>query len=142
MDTQEVKARIDRKEFRFLTSRSSGPGGQNVNKVNSRVELRFDIQASVLLTDVEKARILLKLKNRINLSGELVLTAQTERTQTGNKERVCEKFYNLIAKALSEDPPRKATRPTGASKAERLKHKKIRSDIKRTRRSGPSVSEE
>lgn len=142
MDIQEAIAHIDRKEFRFLTSRSSGPGGQNVNKVNSKVELRFDISASTSLTDPEKEILFLKLKNRINSNGELVLTSQTERTQAGNKERVCEKFYSLIAKALSPDRPRKATRPTVASKAERLKQKKLRGDIKRTRHSGSNLSDE
>lgn len=120
--------------FVFSTSRSSGPGGQNVNKVNSRVELRFNILATDLFTADEKILILEKLKNRINNEGELVLSSQTERTQILNKTKVVEKFYNLLSKALTVLPFRKPTRPTMGSKIERLDNKKKRSSIKKLRK--------
>ena len=142
MDQVEAKDRIDRKELRFLTSRSSGPGGQNVNKVNTKVELRYDVLNSSSLNDREKERILIKLRSKLTSGGELVITSQTERTQSGNREKVLEKFYKLISSALTDKKPRKATAPTGASKAERLKSKKHRGEIKKQRQSGLKLSEE
>ena len=91
-------------ELTFSASRSSGPGGQNVNKVNTRVELRFNIEASGLLNNDEKDLIHKKLKNKINAQGELVVSAQRSRSQLQNKEAAAEKFYKLLEKALT---PRK-----------------------------------
>ena len=96
-------------EFTFTASRSSGPGGQNVNKVSSRVELRFDVKGSALLTPDEKEIILLRLAKKINSEGELILVAQTDRSQLKNKEKAIEKFYAILNKALTpvkdENPP-------------------------------------
>jgi ribosome-associated protein len=105
-------------------TRSSGPGGQNVNKVNTQVELRFSVKNSNLFSDVEKDRIFLKLKNKINSEGELILTSQTARTQLDNKENVIEKFYELIEKALTIQKKRLKSRPTAASRLKRLESKK------------------
>jgi len=120
-------------EFTFATSRSSGPGGQNVNKVNSKVELRFAVDQSTLLSDREKQIILSKLKNRINNDGELIITVQTDRSQLKNKEEAVEKFYELITKALTPRKPRRATRPTKASVERRLETKKQTSEKKALR---------
>jgi ribosome-associated protein len=121
-------------EFVFNTSRSSGAGGQNVNKVNTKVELRFHIDFSELLTDNEKLLIRQRLANRITDKGELVLTSQTERTQLKNKEKVIEKLYILIEKALTPRKKRKPTQPTNASREKRLEKKRITSGKKARRR--------
>ena len=120
-------------EFRFSASRSSGAGGQNVNKVNTRIELRFDIGASIKLSEDEKTLLLEKLAGRINAYNELLIVSQTERNQLGNKEKAIERFYILLAKALTPRKPRRATRPTLASKERRITDKKILSEKKQRR---------
>jgi ribosome-associated protein len=121
-------------EFVFQTSRSSGPGGQNVNKVSSKVELRFNIEASPLLTEEEKRIILTKLANKINKDGVLVIVAQTDRSQLKNKEKVIEKFYLLTEKALTPKIKRIGTKPTRASVERRLESKRVLAKIKEGRR--------
>lgn len=121
-------------ELVFCTSRSSGPGGQNVNKVNTKVELRFDIPNSGVLSEEEKSIILVKLKSRINNDGILIITSQEERSQLKNKENTIEKFYALIIKALTPVKPRRRTRPTAASKLKRLTEKKKRGEKKSLRK--------
>lgn len=121
-------------EFTFTASRSSGPGGQNVNKVSTRVELRFDVMGSTLLSAEEKEIILLKLAKKINSEGELILVAQTDRSQLKNKENVIEKFYALLTKALTPIKKRKPTRPTRAAKEKRLEEKQIQSEKKERRK--------
>ena len=111
-------------EFVFQASRSSGPGGQNVNKVNSRVELRFDIPNSVLLSEEQKQVLLNKLASKLTTDGILQLVSQAERSQLMNKEKCVEKFYILIKKALTPQKKRKATRPTKASVEKRIQEKK------------------
>jgi ribosome-associated protein len=125
-------------EFIFSTSRSSGPGGQNVNKVNSKVELRFPVDLSQLLSDREKQIILNKLKNRINNEGELIITVQTDRSQLKNKEEAIDKFLAFIIKALTPRKPRRATRPTKASVEKRLETKKQISEKKAQRNYPPT----
>jgi len=120
-------------EFQFLTSRSSGPGGQNVNKVNSKVELRFDIQNSSLLTDGQKEILLVKLATKITSEGILSVVSQRDRSQLANKEDVIEKLYLLISKALKPVKPRKNTRPTKGSVERRLTTKRIKAEIKQNR---------
>jgi ribosome-associated protein len=124
MSTHPLLNRDFSPEFIFNASRSSGAGGQNVNKVNTKVELRFQIDASQVLTEQEKEIIKQKLFNRINEAGELVLTTQTERSQLKNKEKVIEKFYSLVEKALTPKKKRKPTKPTAASKAKRVDDKR------------------
>ena len=121
-------------EFVFQTSRSSGPGGQNVNKVSSKVELRFSIEASPLLTEEEKRIILTKLANKINKDGVLVIVAQTDRSQLKNKEKVIGKFYLLTEKALTPKIKRIGTKPTRASVERRLESKRVLAKIKEGRR--------
>ncbi len=121
-------------ELHFSASRSSGPGGQNVNKVSTRMELRFDVAGSLLLTDPEKEMILEKLAARINSAGELIVVSQSERTQLQNKENVIEKFYALITRALTPRKQRKPTRPSVASKEARLEEKRQQGEKKERRR--------
>ncbi len=111
-------------EVVFTATRSSGPGGQNVNKVNTQVELRFSVKNSGLFSDEEKDRIILKLKNRINSESELIITSQTGRTQLDNKEKAMEKFFELIEKALTVRKKRLKSTPTAASRLKRLESKK------------------
>ena len=124
-------------EFKFSASRSSGPGGQNVNKVSTKVELRFHVASSLLLSDAEKEMIADKLASKINMAGELILVSQSERSQLKNKERVVEKFYILISKALTPKKKRKATKPSKASREERLETKRKQSEKKARRNPQP-----
>ena len=121
-------------EFSFRTSRSSGPGGQNVNKVETRVELLFNISESQLLDEKQKGRIRKKLANKINKDDVLIVSAQKERSQSKNKERAINKFYDWLEKALKKKKKRKATKPSKAAKEKRLKEKKIQSEKKQQRR--------
>ncbi len=121
-------------ELHFSASRSSGPGGQHVNKVSTKMELRFHVALSVLLSEEEKMLIMEKLASRINIAGELVLVSQTERSQLQNKEKVTEKFYTLIARALTPRKKRRPTRPSMASKEERLDLKRQQSEKKERRK--------
>lgn len=134
MQSDFLKDRDFSKEFAFNTSRSSGPGGQNVNKVNSKVELRISIKESQLFSENEKLILSYKLKNNINLKGELLITSQTERTQLLNKQRCIDKFYFLIINALTPLKHRKKTIPTRASQEKRVEVKKIKSNKKVLRR--------
>lgn len=121
-------------EFVFQASRSSGPGGQNVNKVSSKVELRFSVNDSQLLSEEEKSIVAEKLSNKINKLGEIILVAQTDRSQLKNKEKVIEKFYLLLEKALMPRIKRYKTRPTRASVERRLESKRVLSGIKTNRK--------
>ena len=117
-------------ELIFSASRSSGPGGQNVNKVSTKMELRFHVMNSLLLSQEEKDLILEKLAKRISQEGELRLVSQSERTQLKNKERVIEKFYDLLSKALMPRKKRKPTKPTAAAKEKRLEEKRMQAEKK------------
>jgi len=135
MTVAELISRDFTNEFTFSASRSSGAGGQNVNKVNTRMELRFNIAASVKLTTDEKGLLLAKLTGRINTEQDFIVVSQTERTQLGNKTKATERFFLLMARALTPRKRRKATRPTRASKEKRLDEKKILSEKKLRRKS-------
>ena len=121
-------------EITFQTSRSSGPGGQNVNKVESRVELRWHLMDSQVLTDAQKALILEKLVGQLTADGLLLLTAQDDRSQLRNKEIVLGRFHELLLKSLRRPKPRKATRPSKSAVRKRLEGKKIQGEKKANRR--------
>src|SRR6187399_1879971 len=121
------------KELVFTTSRSSGPGGQNVNKVNSKVTLKFDVINSSKLSEEEKERIMKKLATKITKDGILILTSQDKRSQLQNKEEVLLRLDQLLAKAFTPKKSRKATKPTKASRQNRINEKKQRSEKKQWR---------
>lgn len=121
-------------EITFQTSRSSGPGGQNVNKVESRVELRWHLMESQVLTDAQKALILEKLANQLTADGLLLITAQDDRSQYRNKEIVLVRFHELLLKSLRRPKPRKATKPNRSAVRKRLEGKKIQGEKKVNRR--------
>ncbi len=121
-------------EIIFQTSRSSGPGGQNVNKVESRVELRFHLGNSQVLNDAQKALILEKLANRLTADGLLLITAQDDRSQLRNKEIALTRFRELLLTSLRRPKARKATRPGKGAVRKRLEGKKIQGEKKANRR--------
>ena len=133
MSPEDLKKRNLKNEFVYLSSRSGGPGGQNVNKVSTKVELRFSILLSSLFSETEKEIIFRKLKNKINKEGELLIISQSERSQLLNKMVVTEKFYDLVSKALTVPLKRRATRPTPSSKIKRLETKRNRGAVKKLR---------
>jgi ribosome-associated protein len=120
MTQRKITAELLGSEVEFTTSRSSGPGGQNVNKVNSKVTLRFDIRNSQVLTDEEKGTLSNKLASRMTTDGVLLLSSQDKRSQLQNKEEVIHKFEQLAAKAFEKKKPRKATKPSKAAKQNRI----------------------
>lgn len=120
-------------EFKFTASRSSGPGGQSVNKVNTKVTLRWDVKNSISIDDEQRVRITEKLAKSINNDGEVILTAQTNRSQLQNKEEVISKLQALLTKAFIVHKARKATKPTKASIQRRLTAKKKLSEKKKLR---------
>ncbi len=126
--------RLPQSEVQYRFVRSSGPGGQHVNKTETRVELLFDVAHSPSLDDVQRQRVLSRLKNLIDQDGVLHLTAQSERSQLRNREIVTLRFQEVLAAALRTPKKRRPTRPSAASKARRLDSKKRRGQIKQLRR--------
>ena len=131
----EINADITIKsaEIRFDFGRSSGPGGQNVNKVASAAQLRFDIRNSTSIPDEIKPRLIKLAGKRVNSEGILLIDARTSRSQSQNRAEALERLKSLILKALHKPKPRRKTKPTAASKEKRLRSKKIRGNLKRLR---------
>lgn len=123
-------------EITYRAVRSGGKGGQSVNKVASKVELRFDVENSTILTHFQQGKINRYLQNRLNREGVLVMTSDSERTQLANKRVVTLRFYRLLETALRPQKRRVATKPSRASKENRLKSKKIHSQKKQSRQKG------
>lgn len=121
------------KEIFFRTVRSSGSGGQNVNKVSTKIELNFDVIHSKILTEEQKQKISEKLIQHINREGILKITAETSRSQHENKKIAFEKFYQLISRCFQKQKKRVKTKPTKAAKEKRIKQKKFRSQLKMSR---------
>ena len=124
------------KEVNYKTSRSGGAGGQNVNKVSSKVELLFSITGSALLTGEEKQLLQGKLQNRLNKDGYLQIICDEERSQYLNKEIALERLVHLLTQALSVPKTRKKTKLSKAKKAARLDQKKLHSAKKEIRKKG------
>ncbi|HID96695.1 MAG TPA: aminoacyl-tRNA hydrolase [Thermodesulfobacteriaceae bacterium] len=127
------KLAIPKREIRFTFSRSSDPGGQNVNKVSTRASLLFDVDRSLSLSLEHKARIRNRLTSRIRHKGILRITAGNQRSQKANRDAALKCFVRLLASALREKPPRKKTTVSKAAKEKRLQGKKHRSRIKQAR---------
>jgi ribosome-associated protein len=127
------KADLQKETF-YKASRSGGKGGQNVNKVSSKVELLFSVNDSVLFSDEEKLLINEKLQNRLNKDGYVQVICDEERSQYLNREKALERLVLLLARSLQIQKPRKATKPSKKAKAERLDNKKIQSAKKEGRK--------
>ena len=125
---------IDERELQFDFIRAAGPGGQNVNKVATAVQLRFDLRTSSLPEDA-KARLLVLAGHRATSEGELLIEAKRFRTRKQNREDAIQRFVELIRKALVKPKPRRKTKASMASKEKRLKAKKVKGEIKRNRQS-------
>lgn len=121
-------------ELTFTNSRSSGPGGQNVNKVNSKVTLTWDIPNSRILSEEQKILLLKKLLPNLTNKGVLFLTAQDKRSQLQNKETVLSKLDKLLQKAFTPRKVRKATKPNKAALRKRIQEKKHKSEKKQMRK--------
>ena len=132
-----IDMRIKRGDFngdlQFITSRSGGAGGQNVNKVETKVQLKFDIPNSIHLSEEEKAILLEKLRTKTDQDGVLQLQSQEKRSQIQNKELVIRKFEDLLRKAFFKKRIRKATKPKKAAIEKRLKAKKNQAEKKANR---------
>jgi ribosome-associated protein len=122
-------------ELRFKFNRSSGPGGQNVNKLNTRAELQYNFAQSAVLSALQRQRIAEKLSARLNSEGLLIVHSERFRTQGRNREDCLDKLSALLAEAIKPPPPkRRKTKPGRAARARRLDGKKRHSEKKKSRR--------
>lgn len=128
------RIQIPLREFEFQYARSSGAGGQNVNKVNSKAILHWDVVASAAPTSDVRARFLARYAHRITKHGALVLQSQRFRDQGRNTADCLEKLRSMLLAVAAPPRPRKETKPTIAAKGRRLEKKRIRSEKKRTRK--------
>ncbi len=128
---------IDERELQMDFVRASGPGGQNVNKVATAAQLRFDVLGSNSLPEEVEARLIRFGGSRVTLDGVLVLEAKRHRTQEQNRADALRRFIELVQKATEKPKVRRKTKPTRAAKEQRLKGKKIRAEIKKTRAGKP-----
>jgi ribosome-associated protein len=132
---------IPENELSHTAVRASGPGGQNVNKVSSKVELRFGFQTSSVLSDAVKARLRVLALGRLDAEGRIVVTSQVSRSQAHNLEDARGKLASLVERALRAPKRRRKTRPSLSAKRARLDDKRRQSDKKRARR-GPGARAE
>ena len=124
---------IDERELEESFIRASGPGGQNVNKVSTAVQLRFDVRGSPSLSEPVKHRLIALAGRRMTLDGVLIVTAQTHRSQERNRQEALDRVVDLIRRAAHAPIPRRPTKPTLGSKLRRLEAKGIRAGVKKLR---------
>lgn len=122
------------RELLFSVSRSSGPGGQHVNKVSTKVTLKFSVEGSNVLTEEQKTILRQKLKSSLTKDGYIILSAQEKRSQLANKEDVINKLRSMLTKALTPRKARRATKPTKRSNEKRIEKKKRVGEKKANRR--------
>ena len=125
---------IPASELSYTASRSSGPGGQHANKTDSRIQVRWNVPASMALSDYLKKRLMLVLGPRLTDDGDLLLAADSHRSQHRNRDEVTQRLAALVREALIPPKPRRKTKPTKASRQKRLDDKRRRSDLKSQRR--------
>jgi ribosome-associated protein len=135
--TDRIGIGDDELDERFI--RASGPGGQNVNKLSTAVQLRFDVRGSPSLPDAVRARLERLAGRRLTNDGVLIITAQRYRTQERNRQDALDRLVELIQRAAVAPIPRRPTRPTAGSRARRLEGKKRRGTIKSLRRDKPAA---
>ncbi|ERM82271.1 hypothetical protein P872_18990 [Rhodonellum psychrophilum GCM71 = DSM 17998] len=131
---KKIAERVFDPELEFKATRSSGPGGQNVNKVNTKVSLRFDIHNSEFLVDRERQVLLTKYASKVTTEGVLIIDAQETRSQLQNKELAIQKFYELLSKAFKPKKIRLKTKPGKGAVQKRLNEKKAHGEKKANRR--------
>lgn len=127
--------KIDERELEFEFIRASGPGGQNVNKAATAVQLRFDVRRSASLTEEAKRRLIKTAGKRVSREGVLVIEAKSFRTQEKNREDALARFAALLRRSLQRRKPRLKTKPTQRSREKRMESKKRRGEIKKSRQS-------
>lgn len=135
-----MKYTIPNDELTFEFCRASGPGGQHVNRVQTAVQLRFDVRASQTLPGSVKHRLMTLAGSRLTVDGCVLIQAQSHRSQLKNKEDAVARLQQLVDRAAVPPKKRRATRPTKASKERRLKSKKVRGQVKKLR-GGPDGHE-
>ena len=132
---------IDESEIKFDFIRSSGPGGQNVNKVATAAQLRFNVQSSPSLPENVRKRLIKIAGKRLTVSGDLIITARRFRTQERNRKDALERLTKIIQDAAVEHPIRKKWRPSAAAKRKRIEEKRRQSEKKQHRRFSPKIGD-